>query len=219
MNGLAKKAATRLQVHLDTEITEILPHGAAWTLRTKTEFVSGPFDWVLCTAPPLQSARLLPVTFSDHALLADARLQGCYTLMLGFDQAPDFGWDAAIVVDGPLAWIAASHSKPGRAKSSAFVCQSANDWADDNLERDQPEVRDTLLAAFCDLTGVSLQDADHVALHRWRYAKVAHPAERPFLFDPSKGLGAAGDWCGAGRVESAFDSATALGRAVMQQIS
>ncbi|WP_436399395.1 NAD(P)/FAD-dependent oxidoreductase [Roseobacter sp. S98] len=219
MNSLAKAAASGLDVRLGDAVENILPAGQGWRLACASGAEAGPFDIVLSTAPAFQTAALLPGGITERNALDEAKMLGCYSLMLGFDTAPDPGWDAFVGDGDPLAWIAANHSKPGRDARPAFLCQTGNTWAEARLERDQEDVRRHLLAAFTDLTGIDTGMAEYVSLHRWRYAAVQTPAGRPYLFDPGLGIGAAGDWCGQGRVEAAFDSAGALASAVRMHLS
>ena len=53
-------------------------------------------------------------------------------------------------------------------------------------------------------------ESAYLSLHRWRYAAVSKPANTPFLLDAEARLAACGDWCGAGKIEAAFDNASAL---------
>jgi predicted NAD/FAD-dependent oxidoreductase len=179
----------------------------------------GDFDWVISTAPAEQSAALMPEPFACKADLAGARMQGCYSLMLGYASLPDTGWDAACVGGGPLAWMAMNHSKPGRPAAPSLLCQSRNDWAETHMEDDPETVRAALLEAVHELVGSATAQPGVISLHRWRFAKVETASAAPFLLDAGARLAAAGDWCGAGRVEAAFDSAEALADALAGLIS
>lgn len=217
MNSLCKLMGEAADVALATRVATISRDGATWSLKTTDDASYAGFDYVLCTAPSVQTKDLMPAEFAGHEALAQVKMAGCYSLMLGFDAPPALSWDAAFVKDGPLSWIAANHSKPARS-GAEMLCQSDNVWADENIERDQNEVRETLMAAFTEITGTDAQQADYASLHRWRYAKMTTPADAPCLFDAARGLGAAGDWCGGGRVESAFDSGDALADVVLQDM-
>ena len=114
----------------------------------------GTFDWVISTAPAYQSARLMPEAFAEGPALALVQMQGCYTLMVGLAEPQTLGWDAATVKGAPLGWIGVNATKPGRGTAQSFVCQSTNDWAEENLERDQAEVQQILLDSFEAVTGI-----------------------------------------------------------------
>lgn len=217
MNALCKAMSQGLQIDLSTRIAAIAHMGGGWRLVSEAQEDCGRFDWVVTTAPAEQSMKLIPALFEAGSGAQAPVTQGCYSLMLGFDGAISLPWDAAQVISNPLAWIARNDSKPGRAQSASFLCQSCNDWADTHLEDDQKDVQHMLCAAFDRATGLDHSKASYVSLHRWRFAQVKQAASTPFLLDGQKQLAAAGDWCGSGRVEAGFDSANALADALLSQ--
>lgn len=210
MNALCKAMAREMQVLRDTRIADFERTGSHWHLHSTAGKVFGPFDWVFSSAPAEQTATLMPACFSGASDVQGARMLGCYSLMLGFESAPDLNWDAATVRHGPLAWIAINSTKPGRSAGFSVLCQSSNEWAEKHIEADPDTVRDMLAQAAQDITGLAIDQAQYVSVHKWRFAKVERPATAPFLLDRENRLAAFGDWCGAGRVEVGFDSATAL---------
>ncbi|WP_298835772.1 NAD(P)-binding protein [uncultured Roseobacter sp.] len=219
MNSLCKAAAGALAVAHGDAVRTLHRHADGWKLELASGEEAGPFAAVLSTAPAVQTAALLPQEMSGRAALEGARMLGCYSLMCGFVDLPDLGWDALVCDGSPLAWIAAGHSRPGRTDAAALLCQTSNAWAEENLERDQQDIQQELLSALADATGLNTDAASYVSLHRWRYAAVQTPAGRPCLFDPDLGVGAAGDWCEHGRVEAAFDSAEALAAEVKSYLA
>ncbi|WP_300019340.1 FAD-dependent oxidoreductase [uncultured Roseobacter sp.] len=214
MTGLAKAMAAELTVHRAVQVDRLVRSGDQWQMLDAEETDLGRFDWVISTAPSPQTARLMPPAFAGHPSLEAAVMQGCYSLMLGFDTPQMLDWDAAWVGQDPLAWIAVNTSKPGRPAQYCIVAQTSNSWAQANLERDQDAIRTELMATVEMVTGVAASTAAYIGLHRWRYASVATPSATPFLIDPDNRLAAAGDWCGAGKVEAAFDSASSLAEAL-----
>ena len=57
--------------------------------------IFGHYDWVISSIPAEQSLKLLPDYFSHYDALKQKKMLGCYSLMLGFDEALDLDWDAA----------------------------------------------------------------------------------------------------------------------------
>ncbi len=218
MTALAKAMAEEVLVHRETRIAALHAHDNKWNLRFVEGGMSGSFDWIISTAPGEQSADLIPRTAVFFDTLHAARMHGCYALMLGYDKAPRIDWDVAIPPSGPISWIASNHSKPGRSDAVSILCHSRNEWADAHLDDDQETVKNELCATFETLSGIAVGKASYVSLHRWRYAKTVKPADAPFMIDRSKKLAVAGDWCGAGRVETAFESANALADAILEEI-
>jgi predicted NAD/FAD-dependent oxidoreductase len=61
-----------------------------------------------------------------------------------------------------------------------------------------------LVAETSRVIGEDVSRADHVGLHRWRYANPVQRQGAQSLVDAGHRLAACGDWCVHGRVESAF---------------
>lgn len=219
MNGLCKDMGQGLRIKLHCRIVQLDQDASRlWRLTDDNGIMYGPYDWVVTTAPAEQSAALLPWHFEHHAVLRQAKMDGCYTLMFGGLDLSALTWDAAVVTEGPLAWIALNNSKPGRSAASSLVCQSRNDWANAHLEDDAGAVETALGHALTELTGLSPQSATYTSLHKWRFAKVATTATAPCLLDGAQKLAAAGDWCIGGRVEAAFLSAEAVSEKIIDII-
>lgn len=219
MTGLAKAMAVDLNVQRAVQVDRLARSRDQWSLTDAEGADLGHFNWVISTAPSPQTACLMPPEFAGHPSLETSVMQGCYSLMLGFDTPLTLDWEAAWVGRHPLAWIAVNTSKPGRPASHCIVAQTSNSWADANLERDQDSIRAELTAEVETVTGIAAQAAEYNSLHRWRYASVATASGAPFLIDPENRLAAAGDWCGAGKVEAAFDSASALAEVLELSLS
>ncbi|KRD29730.1 hypothetical protein ASE36_14040 [Rhizobium sp. Root274] len=210
MTGLANHMARGLEIQREITITPLISEENGWRLRDQDQRDLGRFDLVISTAPAPQTARLMPQAFSGHAALAEVRLSGCFTLMIGLEIAPQLGFEAARIDDEILSFMAVNSTKPGRPGKPALVVHSRNDWAEANLESDRGAVTEQMLASLENRTGVNFRQAPWIDLHRWRFANVEQAAGEPFLFDPALGLGACGDWCIGNRVEAAFQSASAL---------
>jgi predicted NAD/FAD-dependent oxidoreductase len=217
MNSLCKVLSDGIDVQNSADVGHLQRDDGDWRLRFKDGAMDGAFDLVLSTAPSTQTGRIFPAGFGGDTL-SRSRMSGCFSLMLGFAAAKAPEWDVARVENGPLAWVAVNSRKPGRDVALSILCQSGNRWAEDNLERDQAAVREDLMSDFRKLTGITAVP-DYINLHRWRFAKVERAAGAASIFDATSGLGAAGDWCGAGRVEAAFDSAVALAEAVSADLA
>ncbi|MEE4189840.1 MAG: FAD-dependent oxidoreductase [Roseobacter sp.] len=213
MNALCKAMAEGLSVSRQTRIGRIERSAdGRWALTSEGGEACGRFDWVISTAPAEQSAKLMPGCFSETDTLAKTRMQGCYSLMLGGLDLGALTWDAAVVQDSPLAWLAVNNSKPGREGAPSLLCQTANTWAEAHLEEDADAVQDVLMNALYGICEVDGRQSSYISLHKWRFAKVEHPTGKPFLLDSDNRLAAAGDWCGVGRVEAGFESAEALAK-------
>ncbi|MFN3717809.1 MAG: NAD(P)/FAD-dependent oxidoreductase [Rhizobium rhizophilum] len=218
MSGFANGLAEGLQIRKEATVTALKRTEHGWALTDSEGQDLGHFDLVLSTAPAPQTIRLMPEAFSGRGALANVRMSGCFTLMIGLDQPLHLDFDAARIDDAILSWIAIEGSKPGRGEKTALTIHSRNDWAEANLERDRDEVKSEMLASLKRLLGLDFSNAAWLDLHRWRYASVEKPAGQPFLFDDALGLGASGDWCLGNRVEAAVESATALSERLITRL-
>lgn len=220
MNSLCKEMANGMSVQRGVRAIGLERVESRWRIDLDNGESTAEYDWVLSTAPSVQTAALMPELAKDTAAgWDDVVMKGCFSLMMGFTTSLDLPWDAATVSESPLAWIAVNNTKPGRTNAVSVLCQADNDWSDRNMEADLSTVQEQLCAAFERATGVDASKAAHVALHRWRYAKVLSAARSTHLLSEELRLGAAGDWFGCGRVEAAFDSAEALASALLDRIS
>ena len=206
MNGLCKALLDGVEFHRGTEITT-LERKDAWHLSDKAGETHGPFDWVICTAPAAQTHSLLHIHTDFCTKLPEVKMTGCYSLMVGLEDSPELAWEAAMVKDSPLGWVAVNSSKPGRnAGAFSLLAQTTNAWAEAHIDEDIPEMQTLLVKELESITGISCAEPAYLATHRWRYAAVEMAAEVPYLIDETNRLIACGDWCERGRVEAAFTS-------------
>lgn len=208
MSSWLKEVAADLDVQLQCTIARAESLEGRWILHDDQGQQHGPFDLVISTAPAVQTAALFPQLAPR---LAGVRMAACYAWMLGFEKRPGPGaWDAAVVQDSPLSWLAWNQSKPGRNSQPALVVHTSNQWAEANLERTAEEVQAELGKALLACAGIDAGQATFSQLHRWRYASTPADLEAPYLLDLPNGLAACGDWCLKGRLEGAFLSAFQL---------
>lgn len=200
------------KLFLDTGISAIEGRAGAWTLVADAQNF-GPFDHIVLAIPPVQAAALLPdgAGFSDS--LAAVSMQGCHTLMLGFQagEAPQVDWDCAHFDDDMLGFAAFNHTKPGRPAAIALTLQTRHDWSEARIEDDVDAVAAHMRTRFAALSGLPITASGYDRIHRWRFASTLTPAGQPFLHDTAMGLAAIGDWCTGSMVEDAFLSGHQLG--------
>lgn len=211
MNSLCKALAPGLNVTLDTQVASIDALEQGWLLKDTTGEQLGHFDWVISTLPAPQANELLPGCFAYKSQLSTVDFSPCFSLMLGFESTPTLNFDAAVVRNSPLSWIASNSSKQGRPPSFSLIIHSDNAWAQTQFESNIDDVRHRMLEALEKLMGDSLPQPDHIAIHGWKYAKAEISCDESFLLDESNRLAACGDWCGGNRVEDAYLSGLKLG--------
>ena len=211
MNSLCKTLTLELMVTLETRVANIEADEEGWLLKDTSGKQLGQFDWVISTSPAPQAEQLLPECFAHKSKLERITFSPCFSLMLGFEYPPKLKFDAAVVRNSPLAWIALNSSKQDRPAAFSMVVHSDNEWARKQFESNIDGVRRRMLEALDKILGDSLPPPEHIAIHRWKYAKSETSYEERFLVDESNKLAACGDWCGGNRVEDAYLSALKLG--------
>jgi predicted NAD/FAD-dependent oxidoreductase len=223
MSALARGLAEGLEPAVGREVIALEGGPGAWMLRhvvarrpgsaaEDDPRTDGPFDAVALAIPAPQAALLLARPAQHLARVVEmVRMAPCWTLMAAFETKLDLP-DTLRPQQGPIGWAARDSSKPGRdASRECWVVQGSAAWSREKLELRPAEAQAALLEAFATLAGAALPPVLFAAAHRWRHALVETPLGAPCLWEPSRGLGAAGDWCIAARAEAAVESGAALG--------
>ncbi len=220
MNSLCKKLAQGIDVRCTTEIAPLLyQQSGLWALQDMQGQELGEYDWIISTAPPAQTLKLLQAVLPDSTSLHKARMQGCFALMLGFNQTWSQEWIAAKVHDNPIQWISINSSKPGRSRAvTAIVVHSCHDWAMQHIDDDVRQVEKCLLEQFEASVGFATANAAYIELHRWKYA-IAEVAHQPgFYVDSKHNLAATSDWASTSRIENVWLNAKDLANRIIQSI-
>lgn len=206
MNALGKYLAKGLRVLTQTQIVSAA-YEDGWYLCDQTQHRHGPFDWVVTTAPAPQSLALLPKDFCHHAALSAIEMLPCFSLMLGYTDMLPLSFEAALVKEADISWISVNSSKPGRSQHPTLLVHATNRWAAAHFDEDREAIAAHLLAVLHQVTSGCLPEAQHTALHGWRYANMAKSRGPRSYVDHHLRWAACGDWCVQGRVEAAFLSA------------
>ena len=220
MNSLCKKLAEDQEVALNTEVASLQAENPGnWQLADKTGNTLGSFDWVISTAPPAQTHNLFGRHIPSGSPFSQAKMQGCYALMIGFDKPWNKRWIAANVRYNPLQWIAVNSSKSGRDHAlTCLVAHSSNSWAEEHLDDDANAVQVLLVNQFESVTGIETGNADHISTHRWRYATVTQNDDSGPYFDETLALASTGDWSKASRIEDAWIAANSLAQSLRRRL-
>ena len=220
MNSLCKKLAEGIDVRVTVEIAPLpKKQSEIWILQDKEGNPLGEYDWVISTAPPAQTLTLFQVALPDNSPLHTARMQGCYSLMIGFNKPWDKQWIAAKVRENPIKWISINSTKPARNNAvTAIVSHSRNSWAQAHIDDDMSEAQKFLLSQFEAVSGIDCTNADYISTHRWKYAIVDETEKSGFYLDRGQKLAATSDWASTSRIEEVWLNAVGLASDISKEI-
>lgn len=210
MNAVGKFLAKDLNVSLSCNINDIVRYENKWRLFDDQGVFHDSYDYIVLAMPPHQANNLLYNIVEFKEQIKSYKMQGCFSLMLGYENEMEFEFDAALVKDSILSWIAVNSSKQERPNGFSLLINSANDWAEENIESNLDIVKDKMLKEAQQILGSKIDTFNHCNIHRWRYANIDKQNGPLFLEDKENQIAAIGDWLVQGRVESAYISAMAL---------
>lgn len=217
MSSLPKALGDGLDIHQGVEITALRQEGSAWRLESG----SGPIlaRHLVMTMPAPQASRLLGLGHPLSPRLDSVDMAPCLTLMAAFPAELPRPILHRSSATEPLAWIAQDSSKPGRhAGLNGWVAQAGPDWSAAHLDEAPECLARLMLPLLAKAIGVEPDKAVYAAAHRWRYARVTKPLGMPYLANEGGTLWLGGDWCLGARVEAAWQSGTALAKALARHL-
>ena len=194
----------------------------------------GPYDIVLWSCPPAQTASMLPADCLWKPILEGIRMLPCWATMVRFAERLNVDWDGAHIADEVLSWMARESSKPGRSPRvqggnfDDWVVHANHNWSLEHLESSPDALQPKIVESMERIVGIPLPPIESISMHRWRYAWPAHARAsggvsnnttnpNGYLWDAERRIGVAGDWVGreAG-IEGAMKSGVSLAGAVMR---
>lgn len=207
MNQPVKSLAAHLDVRLNIQISDIQRTTEAWRINGNGLTHPLEFDYVVLSVPAPQARDLTRFSPKLQAELESVHMEPCWAVMVELQQASTCEADVIRPADGPIEWLAHNNSKPGRAVTpERWVAHANADWSKSHLEYTSEDVIEELwpeIARILEIKGLELPT---LTAHRWRYARVSHPANSHYLEDESGTCLAVGDWCLGPRVECAFET-------------
>ena len=220
MNALCKHLAHGVDLATGVTVATVTAHGDGWQVGAKDKTV-GEFDQVVVTAPLPQALEILERSNIPAPVAATTSFAPCHAAMLTLPTGR-FDFDAALVSDDDIAWLAHDDSKPGRvvtAGLSHWVVHATQAFSMKHLDTAREDIAEALCAALrrvCPQLPTPLSAVGH----RWRYARVVDALhEVPGALSVAQGLWLAGDGCCASsRVESAWQSGVAAAARVMASV-
>ena len=210
MNSLCKHLSKGLNVIMEAKIEKISFTNNQWQIIDSNANQYQNFDILILAIPSHQAVELLPHNFKYYNEIAKIKMQGCFTLMLGFKEKIALEFDTAIVKDSILSWVSVNNSKPQRNESFALTVHSSNEWAEQNMEINQEIIKNQMLDEAKKIIHFEESQLECCVLHRWRFANAPKYNGEKSYFDTNLNIGICGDYLISGRIESAFLSGKSL---------
>lgn len=228
MNAISRASIDhRAELHTSTRIVKTHYHNKQWFLYAENneDAPYGPFDSVIVTTPPAQAIDLLANTRLEtvcrqHTMLA------CWATWIAFDETFKSPFSAAFCDHSIFDWICHMNSKPGRALSKNVWLVTTNpQWSEHNVDMPPQQVESLVYKEFKKVfakINITLPNTPlDSGSHRWLYARPkasAQPFHEDQIWDASKCIGLAGDWCYEGRVEGSFLAGHSAAQQVLRQL-
>jgi predicted NAD/FAD-dependent oxidoreductase len=171
---------------------------------------------VLAMPDPQAASHLDPALAAERAAVQGREWSPVLALLAGWTHRTWMPMDGAFVHDNPvLDWIADDGRRRGD-NAAVLVAHSTSQFAAHRLAEPQAATG-PLLDALRALLGIP-SDPDWTFVQRWTFARPeAHRRQLFYLGDG--GVGLAGDGWGEPRVETAWRSGTALGKALAERLA
>jgi predicted NAD/FAD-dependent oxidoreductase len=203
LRSLVAALADGLPVELEHEVAHV---GPGPTVDGK------PADAVVLAMPDPQAHRLLDGGTPAAAAVEGREWRSVIAVAAGWQQREWPPMPAAFVNDHPVLSLVADDGDR-RGDSAPVLVAHTTDEVARRYDACPDDVVRPVLAALRTLLGVRSTPVWTYA-HRWRYASPPGDRDAAFHLDDD-GIGLAGDGWGSPRVETAWRSGTALGRALV----
>jgi len=204
MNSPGKHLAKNLPIEFNQTIDQIAYDQGKWHLHSiAAGDIEQSYDWLVLALPAPQTIAVVKsIDPSIEAFAINADMQGCWTVMAGFDEKLDLPFDAAFINNEIISWIARNNSKPKRGGLETWTIHANPQWSQKWMELDKEEAAKLILECAKKL-GLDCDKAK-ISIHRWRYASGYTNPIPGFSLNEDLKIGFCGDWLNGGRVEGAW---------------
>jgi predicted NAD/FAD-dependent oxidoreductase/deoxyribodipyrimidine photolyase len=197
MSAFAKHLAAGLDIRAATTIDRVVyERGEHWLQRADGPRL-GPFDAVIVTAPPAQSAALLREVTPIASCIASIPMAPRWVALAAY--AKSTGPEDVLVFDDDALAFATRVEAPG---GSCWTLRATEAWSRAHLEDSPEAVAAALGARFAEHSGFGAPTS--AVGHRWRYAFAERTPIARALVDERVSVVVAGDWSAGYGVEAAL---------------
>ena len=214
MDSIIKHLSKNCNVILNTKIERIIKENDKWNLYDQNKKFYGSYDWVVLSLPSQQSLKLITEKISFYPLIEKIKMKGCFSLMVGMSESLNLDYDAALIQDEDIAWLATNNSKPSRMNNYCLLINSSYEYASKNINTSKDKVLKHLLNISSKFINYDLLKSNMIKIHEWRYVEAKCSPKENYFIDHKEKVAVCGDWFINSRVEGAFLSANELAKKI-----
>lgn len=219
MQTIIENLVRHCDLKRSTNITELEYHGAdGWRLFNERGDYQGAFDVVIIATAAPQVANLCAAAPAIARAAERVDMTVCWSAMFAFERTLNLPYDAAFVLDSPLAWISRQPKTDRNSNADCWVLHASPEWSQQYAASFRGRVMSALLDAFWQATDLDAQKPLSASVHCWKHALPINPIDEDSVFDESLSMGACGDWCTAPRIEGAVLSGFSMADRVMKHV-
>lgn len=220
MSAFVRPLAENIRIHTGRKVHTIHRDPKGWYVWFDDETTAGPYAAV-AVAVPAPEARMLLGRVEDLAeRINKARMMPCWAIMVRLEKAALPPQDVYSDMSEVIRWIGRNSSKPGRnAKDETIVVHASPTWSRETEDADPDAVAEELWGEVCNVLGLPPVRPVTMSAHLWRQGLVDAAQGESFIYSDTQKVGAAGDWCLGRLAEHAYESGSALGRALANSLN
>lgn len=219
MSSIVRPLAESVRIHTSRRVHTIERSDEAWHIWFDDQSVMGPFAVVAVAVPAPQALLLLGRVEEVSEPLARVRMSPCWSLMVRLDQHMQLDQDVFSDMSDVIRWIARNNAKPGRSlKGETMVIHASPQWSRETEDAEPEAVAEELWSEVCHILALPPVRPSQMTAHLWRYGLVEQSLGETFIYSSQQRVGVAGDWCLGRLSEHAYESGSALGRAIVASL-
>lgn len=219
MSSIVRPLAEGVRIHTGYRAHTISRVDRAWHVWFEDESSFGPFAAVAIAVPAPQAQLLLGPVAELGDALQRVRMSPCWALMARIETRTLPDQDVFSDMSDTIRWIARNSSKPGRSvRGETIVVHASPKWSRQAEDVEPEQVAEELWAEVCHVLALPPVRPSQMTAHLWRHGLVDQSLGESYVYSSQANVGVTGDWCLGRLAEHAFESGSALGRAIVASL-
>ena len=219
MSSIVRPLAESVRVHTSRRVHTIDRVDRGWHIWFEDESVVGPFAAVAVAVPAPQAQLLVGRVEELSSAIKRVRMSPCWSLMVRLEQRILPDQDVFSDMSDVIRWIARNNSKPGRnTKGDTIVVHASPAWSRETEDAEPEVVAEELWSEVSHVLALPPVRPSQMTAQLWRYGLVDQSLGETYIYSSQYNVGLAGDWCLGRLAEPAYESGSALGRAIIASL-